>query len=97
MSVFLTNCEKQDETLETWLNGASAGKQQRLKYLCDVLGLNMPPLHIRYQLLHRLASVVIEARRFNARYAMMVVHSFSQEHRWFTDYQDFLYLFGAEG
>jgi len=82
-------------TLETWLKGASAGKQQRLQYLCDALGLKeQPPMHIRYQLLHRLASAVIEARRIDARYAMMVVHSFSPEHRWFTDYQDFLYLFG---
>ncbi|GAB4582074.1 MAG: hypothetical protein Fur0022_48270 [Anaerolineales bacterium] len=54
----------------------------------------MPPLNIRYQLLHRTASAIIEAKQLNARYAMMIVHSFSTEHKWFSDYQDFLDLFG---
>jgi hypothetical protein len=35
------------------------------------------PDAIRYQLLHRAASVVIEAERFNASYAVLPVHSFS--------------------
>lgn len=84
------------ETLEIWLNNASEGKKRRLKYLCDILGLSgAPPLHIRYQLLHRTASAVIEAKRFNAKYAMMIVHSFSSEHKWFSEYQDFLCLFGV--
>jgi hypothetical protein len=66
--------------------------------LCDVLGLSVaPPLHIRYQLLHRTASAIIEAQRFNAKYAMMIVHSFSPEHKWLADYQVFLSLFGVTG
>jgi hypothetical protein len=86
------------DTLETWLKGASEGKQTRLKFLCDVLELSVaPPSHIRYQLFHRTASAIIEARRFNAKYAMMIVHSFSPEHKWLADYQDFLSLFGATG
>ena len=85
-------------TLETWLSDASKGKKTRLNFLCDILGLsNEPPLSIRYQLIHRTASAVIEAGRFNAKYAMMIVHSFSSEHKWLTDYQDFLSLFGASG
>jgi len=83
------------DTLETWLKDASEGKKKRLKFLCDILGLpSEPPLHIRYQLFHRTASAIIEAKRFNAKYAMMIVHSFSSEHKWFSDYQDFLCLFG---
>ena len=83
------------DPLEIWLKNASAGKKKRLKFLCDILGLpSEPPLNIRYQLLHRTASAVIEAKRFNAKYAMMIVHSFSSEHNWFSDYQDFLCLFG---
>lgn len=86
------------DTLETWLNDASEGKKTRLKYLCDLLCLvSAPPLNIRYQLLHRTASAIIEAKRYNARYAMMIVHSFSAEHKWFSDYQDFLGLFGVAG
>jgi hypothetical protein len=86
------------ETLETWLAEASEGKKQRLRYLCGVLGLSdEPPLNLRYQLFHRMASAVIEAGRFNAGYAMMIVHSFSPEHKWLSDYQDFLGLFGITG
>jgi hypothetical protein len=84
------------ETLEVWLKDASDGKKKRLKILCDILGLqNEPPLNIRYQLFHRMASAILEAKRFNAKYAVMIVHSFSPEHKWFSDYQDFLDLFGS--
>ena len=80
------------------LKDDSNGKKIRLKFLCDVLGLaSPPPSRIRYQLFHRTASAIIEAKRFNAKYAMMIVHSFSQEHKWLTDYQDFLSLFGVAG
>lgn len=81
-------------TLETWLMNASDGKRARLKFLCETLGLSQePPGQIRYQLLHRAVSAVLEARRFNARYAMMIVHSFSPEKAWFADYAAFLELF----
>jgi len=84
------------ETLEIWLKDASEGKKQRLKILCDILGLqNEPPMSIRYQLFHRTASAILEAKRFNAKYAVMIVQSFSPEHKWFSDYQDFLSLFGV--
>ena len=77
-----------------WLKNASEGKKNRLKMLCNILGLqNEPPLSIRYQLFHRTASAILEAKRFNAKYAVMLVHSFSSEHKWFSDYQNFLSLF----
>jgi len=53
--------------------------------------------HIRYQLLHRTASALIEAQRFNAPNALMLVYSFSRENKWFEDYQQFLALFGVAG
>ena len=52
---------------------------------------------IRYQLLHRTAYALLEAKRFNASVAVMLVHSFSQEHAWFEDYQAFLGLFDVIG
>jgi len=62
----------------------------------DILGLqNEPPLNIHYQLFHRMASAILESKRFNAKYAVTIVHSFSPEHKWFSDYQDFLGLFGT--
>jgi len=84
------------ETLGDWLQNASDGKRERLAFICDLLGLgSAPPDHIRYQLLHRTASAVIEAGRFKTDAAAMIVHSFSQERRWFEDFKNFGALFGS--
>jgi hypothetical protein len=45
--------------------------------------------------LHRTAAAIIEARRFHARQAMMMVHSFSQAEKGFADYAAFVSRFGA--
>ena len=80
-----------------WFQDASDGKKQRLSYLCSQLGLTEPlPENIRYQLLHRTASAVIEARRFNAKFALMAVHSFSKKADWLDDYKEFAALFGVK-
>src|SRR5947208_2443469 len=85
-------------TLEEWRKDASAGKAERLAYIKAKLGLaNDPPPGIRYQLLHRAGSAVIEAERFHARDAAMIVHSFSPEQASLGDYQAFLALFGKQG
>lgn len=52
---------------------------------------------MRYQLLHRTASALIEARRFHAQTAVLLVHSFSQTDAWHADYQSFSSLFGIAG
>ena len=83
-------------TVEEWLQGASAGKLERLDFLTQCLGLESPvPGNVRYQLLHRTASSVIEAKRFGASHAVLLVHSFSQTHEWLDDYERFLGLFGS--
>jgi hypothetical protein len=69
----------------------------RLPYLQDVLGLGDIPGDIQYQLLHRTASTVIEAERFGARRAVMLVHSFSPTDDGLEDYQAFLGLYGVNG
>jgi len=85
-------------TVTEWLKGVSSGKETRLNYLRGQLGLTGLTLEpIRYQLLHRAASALIEARRFNASHAMMLVHSFSQTHEWFEDYERFVSIFDATG
>jgi hypothetical protein len=85
-------------SLGKWLVDGRTGKHERLKYLKEQLGLSgeIPPA-IAYQLLHRTASAVIEAKRFNAKIAIMIVHSFSEDNARFEDYQAFLKLFGAGG
>ena len=83
-------------TLAEWIAGASANKVARLSFLTRTLGLpdTLPPA-VRYQLLHRLASALLLARQFNARYAVMLVHSFSPTNRWFEDFELFCRLFPA--
>jgi hypothetical protein len=84
------------ETLGDWLKNASNGKRKRLAFICNLLGLTLPlPDHIYYQLLHRTASAVIEARRFKTDAAAMVVHSFSQERMWFKEFVQFASLFNV--
>ncbi len=85
--------ESFDVTIKEWLNNASEAKKKRLKYLSDLLQLDQENLlEIRYQLLHRTASALLEAKRFNASTALMMVHSFSPNHEWFDDYSKFVNL-----
>mgnify|MGYP000929007150 FL=1 len=84
-----------DKTVGEWKADASPGKDKRLKYLLEVLSLQDPvPDSIYYQLLHRTASAVIEAERFGASHAVMLVHSFSPEQQWFDEFSNFSSLFG---
>jgi len=83
-------------TVEEWLAEGSPGKATRLEFLCSQLGICAPvPGQVRYQFLHRAASAVIEAKRFCASHAIMLVHSFSEARQWFQDYSAFAALFGA--
>jgi hypothetical protein len=79
-----------------WLVRASPGKLKRLNYLCQILGLNVDelPSDLHYQLLHRTASAIIEAKRFKTDAAIMIVHSFSPTARWFNSFEKFVSLYG---
>ena len=52
------------------------------------------PSGIRYQLIHRTASAVLTAREYFAPTAVMLVHSFSEDDRWWADFKAFAALFG---
>ena len=42
--------ESFDDAIEKWYADPTAGKTERLRYLCDLLGLAFPPeKHLRYQ------------------------------------------------
>jgi hypothetical protein len=74
----------------------SPGQQERLRFLLDLLELERDAVgSIGYQLLHRAASGILEAQRFGARHAVMLVHSFSQELAHFADYAAFARLYGC--
>jgi hypothetical protein len=77
---------------------STQGKTIRLEHIMEHLDLTEQPLnHIRYQLLHRTASALIEAKWFHAKSAAMLIHSFSKNHKWFEDYSEFLNLFDRIG
>ncbi|HUU28290.1 MAG TPA: hypothetical protein VM123_10795 [archaeon] len=88
--------ESFDKVVGKWKAKASPGKLIRLTYLADILGLHEPiPDSVYYQLLHRTASAIIEAERFGATQAAMLVHSFSPTNLWFEEYKAFVALFNA--
>ncbi len=83
-------------TLADWQATPSPGKALRLDSICQMLGLSDPAPDLRYQLFHRTAAAVVEARRFKTDRAAMVVQSFSQDHRWHDDFARFAAQFGLD-
>ena len=86
--------------VKSWIKKISpkSGKPKRLQFLKEKLEIEDSDVNkIRYQLLHRTASALIEAERFGASSAVMLVHSFSQEDQHVEDYKQFVGLFGAKG
>ena len=82
------------EVVSEWKDPPTEGKRVRLQYLCDCLGLNAADVGgIRYQLLHRIVSALIEADTFNGSHALMMVHSFGQTNDCFDDFEQFAMLF----
>lgn len=85
-------------TLSEWQRNGSAGKAERLAHLLDLLHVPAPSApELRYQLFHRTASAILLAQRFQARDAVMLVHSFSPTHEWFEDYLAFAEALGSSG
>jgi hypothetical protein len=84
-------------TVVDWLGGdPSPGKRKRLAYLCDLLGITEEEASgLRYQLLHRTASAIIEAQRFNAGPAVMLVHSWAPNLEGYDDYSAFVTAIGG--
>lgn len=85
-------------TLDQWRKKVSEkGYRLRLDHIMSNTGLKETiPGHIRYQLLHRTASALIEARRFHCGAAVMIVQSFvepdTENH--FKDYTQFIQIYG---
>jgi len=85
------------ESLKDWKangKGFTANKRTRFESLCQALGLTEIADTIHYQLLHRAASAIFEAKRFNARYAVLIVHSFSPQRAHWEAFTHFVGLYG---
>src|SRR5439155_16884029 len=68
----------------------TSGKQERLADLCLQLGLDASTVGgLHYQLLHRTVSALLEAGRYGAREALMLVHSFDADDTSLDAYQAF--------
>jgi hypothetical protein len=81
------------QLVSEWNDGP--GKQARLDDLCKQLGLTPSDAGgLRYQLLHRTVSALLEARRYGAREALMLVHSFDAADSSVDAYQAFAAALG---
>lgn len=80
-----------------WKDGMSSGKAKRLEYLIKLLDIENENIdNIRYQLLHRTASAIITANKFHCSNAIVLIHSFSQLNKSFSDFSDFVTLYNLK-
>ena len=73
-----------------WLKNDQHGKRQRLVGLCKLLELDISGVsELRYQLLHRTAAALLEAKRFKLSAAALVIHSFCPAATGLDDFRRF--------
>lgn len=93
MAIEATVNEPFDKIVDRWQD--SSGKAKRLEMLCQSLGIDVGTAGpLRYQLLHRTVSAIIEAKHYRSSRAMMVVQSFSQKNSGFDDFARFAAAIG---
>jgi hypothetical protein len=84
-------------TVGEWLATTASGKTERWSAICRLLEVTTAcEPSIRYRLIHRTASALLEARRFFAIGAAVIVHSFGATRESFADFQRFVALMGGE-
>jgi hypothetical protein len=84
------------ERICDWLTiTPSPGKDARWKWACEFFGVGDEACRqLRWQLFHRTASAIIEARRFRSTHAIMLVHDFSGRASSLDDYLVFASALG---
>ena len=84
------------QTVGEWRTDASVGRETRLKFLWEQLGFTGDaPDTIRYQLMHRSASALLEADRIGATAAVMLILSFENDLASKQDFAAFASCFGS--
>jgi Domain of unknown function (DUF6946) len=77
-------------------NDYGPGRLRRLVGLLDHLAFKSQPIgDLRYQLFHRTAATLIEARNANAPDAAMIVQSFDKDRTGLNDFAEFAIAFGT--
>ena len=81
-----------------WLASASEGKAHRLAKLCALFQLDPAQVgHLRYQLFHRTAAAILEAKRFRTDTAILIVQSFCPRSTGLADATAFFEAIGMPG
>jgi hypothetical protein len=80
--------------VDAWLK-KKGRRKARLDLLRDILGTTVTDVTLRYQLFHRSAAAAIEAERYCANKALLLVHSFSTKQSGLSDYKRFLEALGV--
>jgi hypothetical protein len=89
--------ERFDRVVAEWLADGSEGKRRRLDGLCHLLELDAATVgHLRYQFFHRTAAAILEARRYRAPKAILLIHSFCPNATGLDDYVQFGRTLGFE-
>ena len=84
------------KTVRKWQKQRVGKGQGRLSAVCRALELQPQQTHkLRYKLLHRTAAVICELDRV-AKFAGLIVQSFSHEQKGFEDFKTFCMLLGAK-
>lgn len=83
-----------NETLKTWLvagktEASKSNRQIRWEYILSHLPSSTSYSDVRYQLLHRCAAAVIEAKRYRMTHAAFIVQAFESPETSFQDYAVF--------
>lgn len=77
-------------TVNQWAYELSVGENAKLRYFCQLLGIEPSQIgDIPYQLILRAAPVIIFAREFGATKALILVHSFNDGSEGFEDHSNF--------
>jgi len=74
---------------------ATSGQSTRIEFLHSLLGVSHFEDSIRYQLLHRTASVLLTAREFHSHTAVMLVQAFGSKAEQRIDFDRFCTSLGA--
>jgi hypothetical protein len=84
------------DRIDQW--NTTPGRASRLGWACDLLGIMQAYCgSLRWQLFHRTAAAILEAQRFLAPQAIMLVHDFAAEPCWVEDYKSFADAAGFVG